>query len=213
MENKHMKRCSTISMQIQTTIRYLDGEDGHLLIVASHSREQWRKASSLLSLLIRTLLLLSHFSRVRLLATPWSAAHQAPPSMGLSRQEYWSVLPLPSYKDMPGSSLSRVQGYPQDGRHRRMKKDRERDKERHGVTKLLRWARPVYFIYLRAFIPWVIHTARWKMQSQFNIPSVITFIDIRFLPARVLFFVHHLPSWRPVDIPWPLFDKRCQPEQ
>ena len=35
------------------------------------------------------LLLLSHFSRVRLLATPWTAAHQAPPSMGLSRQEYW----------------------------------------------------------------------------------------------------------------------------
>ena len=35
-------------------------------------------------------------SRVRLFATPWTAAHQAPPSMGLSRQEYWSGLPLPS---------------------------------------------------------------------------------------------------------------------
>ena len=34
------------------------------------------------------LLLLSRFSRVRLLATPWTAAHQAPPSMGFSRQEY-----------------------------------------------------------------------------------------------------------------------------
>ena len=33
-------------------------------------------------------------SRVRLLATPWSAAHQAPPSMGFSRQEYWSGVPL-----------------------------------------------------------------------------------------------------------------------
>ena len=30
------------------------------------------------------------------LATPWTAAHQAPPSMGFSRQEYWSALPLPS---------------------------------------------------------------------------------------------------------------------
>jgi len=29
------------------------------------------------------------------LATPWTAAHQAPPSMGFSRQEYWSGLPLP----------------------------------------------------------------------------------------------------------------------
>ena len=37
-------------------------------------------------------------SRVRLLATPWTAAHQAPPSMGFSRQEYWSGVPLPSPK-------------------------------------------------------------------------------------------------------------------
>ena len=35
-------------------------------------------------------------SRIRLLATPWTAAHQAPPSMGFSRQEYWSGVPLPS---------------------------------------------------------------------------------------------------------------------
>ena len=35
-------------------------------------------------------------SRVRLLATPWTAAYQAPPSMGFSRQEYWIGVPLPS---------------------------------------------------------------------------------------------------------------------
>ena len=35
-------------------------------------------------------------SRVRLLATPWTAAYQAPPSMGFSRQEFWSGVPLPS---------------------------------------------------------------------------------------------------------------------
>ena len=35
-------------------------------------------------------------SGVRLLATPWTAAYQAPPSMGFSRQEYWSGVPLPS---------------------------------------------------------------------------------------------------------------------
>ena len=35
-------------------------------------------------------------SRVRLLATPWTAAHQAPPSTGFSRQEYWSGVPLPA---------------------------------------------------------------------------------------------------------------------
>ena len=35
-------------------------------------------------------------SHVQLLATPWTVAHQAPPSMGFSRQEYWSGVPLPS---------------------------------------------------------------------------------------------------------------------
>ena len=39
-------------------------------------------------------------SCVRLFATPWTAAHEAPPSMGFSRQEYWSGVPLPS----PGRS-------------------------------------------------------------------------------------------------------------
>ena len=42
------------------------------------------------------LLLLSRFSRIRLCATPETAAHQAPPSLGFSRQEPWSGLPFPS---------------------------------------------------------------------------------------------------------------------
>ena len=42
------------------------------------------------------LLLRSHFNRVRLCATPCTAAHQAPLSLGFSRQEYWSGLPFPS---------------------------------------------------------------------------------------------------------------------
>ena len=42
------------------------------------------------------LLLLSRFSRVQLCATPETAAHQAPPSLGFSRQEHWSGLPFPS---------------------------------------------------------------------------------------------------------------------
>ena len=42
------------------------------------------------------LLLLSHFSHVQLCVTPWTAAHQAPPSLGFSRQEHWSGLPLPA---------------------------------------------------------------------------------------------------------------------
>ena len=50
------------------------------------------------------LLLLSRFSRVRLFATPWNVAHQAPPFMGFSRQEYWSGLPFPS-GDLPDPGI------------------------------------------------------------------------------------------------------------
>ena len=39
---------------------------------------------------------LKSHSRVRLLTTPWTAAYQTPPSMGFSRQQYWSRVPLPS---------------------------------------------------------------------------------------------------------------------
>ena len=45
---------------------------------------------------VSPLLLLSRFSRVRLCATQYTAAHQAPPSLGFSRQEHWSGLPLAS---------------------------------------------------------------------------------------------------------------------
>ena len=46
-------------------------------------------------------------SRVRLSATPWTAACQAPLSMGFSRQEYWSGLPFPSAEDLPNPGIER----------------------------------------------------------------------------------------------------------
>ena len=46
--------------------------------------------------------LLSH---VRLFATPWTIAYQAPPSMRFSRQEYWSGLPFPSPRDLPDPEM------------------------------------------------------------------------------------------------------------
>ena len=50
-------------------------------------------------------------SRVWLLATPWAAAYQAPPSMGFSRQEYWSGVPLPS----PSKPATQCQTTPRMG--------------------------------------------------------------------------------------------------
>ena len=44
-------------------------------------------------------------SRVRLFVTPWTVAHQAPPSMEFSRQEYWSGLPFPSPGDLPNPGI------------------------------------------------------------------------------------------------------------
>ena len=44
-------------------------------------------------------------SCVRLFATPWTAAYQAPPSIAFSRQEYWSGLPFPSPGDLPNPGI------------------------------------------------------------------------------------------------------------
>ena len=59
-------------------------------------------------LILLLLLLLSRFSRVRLCATPETAAHQAPPSRRFSRQEHWSGLPFPSPMHESESEVTQV---------------------------------------------------------------------------------------------------------
>ena len=49
--------------------------------------------------------MLSRFSHVQLFATLWTGAHQAPPSVGFSRQEYWSGLPFSSPGDLPDPGI------------------------------------------------------------------------------------------------------------
>ena len=67
------------------------------------------------TLLLLLLLLLSHhLSRVRLCATPEMAAPQAPPSLGFSRQEYWSELPCPSPMHESESEVSQSCPTPRD---------------------------------------------------------------------------------------------------
>ena len=58
---------------------------------------KWKRHGERYTMLtIKVKVKVKSLSRVRLLATPWTAAYQAPPSMGFSRQEYWSGVPLPS---------------------------------------------------------------------------------------------------------------------
>ena len=63
-------------------------------------------------------LVVQSLSPVRCFATPWTVAYQAPPSMGSSRQEYWSGLPFPSPGDLlhpeikPGSPALHIYIYP-----------------------------------------------------------------------------------------------------
>ena len=62
----------------------------------------WRPCAPQLESLLKLNRSLSH---VRLFVTPWTVAHQTPPSMGFSRQEYWSGLPLPSPGDLPDPGI------------------------------------------------------------------------------------------------------------
>ena len=50
----------------------------------------------------------SHFTRVQLCVTLWTITHQAPLSMGFSRQEYWSGLPCPSSGDPPNPGMEHI---------------------------------------------------------------------------------------------------------
>ena len=52
--------------------------------------------------------MLSHFSHVQLFVTPWTVSHQAPLSIGFSRQEYWSGLPGPTSGDLPDTGVELV---------------------------------------------------------------------------------------------------------
>ena len=71
----------------------------------THKQDSFLPYLLSLSLKSLLLLLLSHFSRVRLFVTPWTIAYQAPLSMGFSRQEYWSGLLFPSPGNLPDPGI------------------------------------------------------------------------------------------------------------
>ena len=65
----------------------------HSFIHLLKNNKHLRSDNNVLSSILSTTCMLSHFSCVRLFGTLWTVAHQAPLSMGFSRQEYWSGLP------------------------------------------------------------------------------------------------------------------------
>ena len=72
-----------------------------------HSNPKERQCQRMLKLQHNCthLSLVQSLSRVGLLVTPWTAAHQAPPSMEFSRQEYWSGLPFTSPRSLPDTRI------------------------------------------------------------------------------------------------------------
>ena len=66
------------------------------------------KVKQILLIIISWEVKLKSLSHVRLFVTSWTVAYQAPPSMGFSRQEYWSGLPFPSPGDLPDPGIEPV---------------------------------------------------------------------------------------------------------
>ena len=69
--------------------------------VSFHSNPKERQCQRMLKVKVKV----KSLSRVRLFANPWTVAYQAHPSMGFSRQEYWSGLPFPSPGDLPDPGI------------------------------------------------------------------------------------------------------------
>ena len=96
------------------------------------------------------LLLLNRFSHVRLLVTPWTVAPQAPPSMGFSRQEYWSgvfftskkVLIMNLSRGFPGGSEVKVSASSARDRVRSLGREDPLEKEMATHSSILVWKTP-----------------------------------------------------------------------
>ena len=75
-------------------------------LMVSRRKNEWPPGNSLTFSLGKEMKeKMKSLSRVWLFATPWTVAHQAPLSMGFSRQEYWSGLPFPSPGDLPAPGI------------------------------------------------------------------------------------------------------------
>ena len=97
------------------------------------------------------------------------------------------------------------------------KRVRERKKDRHGGTRLSwHWSWSITLFFREAFIPWLVHRGKWKMQSHTESAQTLHLFCLYWNQD---FFLHTFPinnvvyiifwPWRPVNILWPSFDKGC----
>ena len=110
-------------------------------------------------------------SCIRLLATPWTAAYQAPPSMGFSRQEYWSGVPSPSPVLVLPSSLRQwaLWGWTNQGR-RRITTGWECCQTIKNLDHLMFQVTP-HYCFFRQNLQWI-HMLPWKLMILCRMPVV-----------------------------------------
>ena len=96
-------------------------------------------------------------SRVRLFATPWTVAYQAPQSMEFSRQECWSGLPFPS----PWDTWSNRQIWPWSTKQSRSKANRVLPRERTGHSKY-----PLPTTQEKTLFDYILCSQRWRSSIQ-----------------------------------------------
>ena len=101
-------------------------------------------------------------SCVRLLATPWTAAYQAPPSMGFSRQEYWSGVSLPSPLLQCRQTLYRLSHETQPRQHIK--------KQRHYLpTKVCLVKAMVFPVVMYGCESWTVNKAEFQRTDAFEL--------------------------------------------
>ena len=97
-----MTSCSATYLPSHPIVSSTSGGDMHKSILLCQTPEIWGfvRAAEVKRKKVKSL------SHIRLFATPWTVAYQAPPSMGFSRQECWSGLPFPSPGDLSTQELN-----------------------------------------------------------------------------------------------------------
>ena len=113
-------------------------------------------------------------SRVRLFATPWTVAYQAPPSMGFSRQECWSGLPFPSPGDLPdpgikpGSPALQADALPSEPPGKVPKKGNAKECSNYHTIVLLSYTSKVMLKILHARLQQYVNCELPDVQSGFR---------------------------------------------